>query len=154
MQKYGEKMKREEITEKTLDAMREKGVTFGEIAEAVGMHPVWVAAALYGQASMGADEAMKVVSMLGLDPAYAKILQECPYKGSLDTTVPTDPLIYRLYEIMAIYGVPIKAVVHEMFGDGIMSAIDFEIDIRKKEDPKGDRVIIELNGKFLPYKKW
>ena len=70
------------------------------------------------------------------------------------TSSPTDPLIYRLYEIMAIYGVPMKAIIHEMFGDGIMSAIDFEIDIRKKEDPKGDRVVIEFNGKFLPYKKW
>lgn len=103
---------------------------------------------------MDAEEAEKVVSLLDIDPAYGKILQECPYKGSLETIVPTDPLIYRLYEIMTVYGAPMKAIVHEMFGDGIMSAIDFEIDIRKLEDPKGDRVVIEYNGKFLPYKKW
>ncbi|MEN6443817.1 MAG: cyanase [Methanoregula sp.] len=147
-------MKREEVTEKILDAMREKNLTFEKVAAAMGKHKIWVAAALFGQASMSADEANTVISLLGLDPSCGKILQECPYKGSLDTVVPTDPLVYRLYEIMAIYGVPMKAVIHEMFGDGIMSAIDFEIDIKKKADPKGDRVIIELNGKFLPYKKW
>jgi len=147
-------MKREDVTEKILDAMREKNLTFEKVAADLGRHTIWVAAALFGQASMTAEEANKVISLLNLDPAYGKILQECPYKGSLETIVPTDPLVYRLYEIMAIYGVPMKAVIHEMFGDGIMSAIDFEIDIRKKEDPKGDRVIIELNGKFLPYKKW
>lgn len=147
-------MKREDVTEKILDAMREKNLTFEKVAADLGRHKIWVAAALFGQASMTAEEANKVISLLNLDPAYGKILQECPYKGSLETIVPTDPLVYRLYEIMAIYGVPMKAVIHEMFGDGIMSAIDFEIDIRKKEDPKGDRVIIELNGKFLPYKKW
>jgi cyanate lyase len=147
-------MKREDVTEKILDAMREKNLSFEKVAEALGRHKIWVAAALFGQASMSAEEARKVSALLNLDPACEKILQECPLKGALDTIVPTDPLIYRLYEIMAIYGVPMKAVIHEMFGDGIMSAIDFEIDIRKKEDPKGDRVIIELNGKFLPYKKW
>lgn len=147
-------MKREECTEMILDALREKDITFGELAEKVGRHEVWVATALFGQASMSEEEAETVVSVLDLDPEYVKVLQECPYKGSLSTVVPTDPLIYRLYEIMAIYGMPIKAIVHEKFGDGIMSAIDFELDIRKMEDPKGDRVIIELNGKFLPYKKW
>jgi cyanate lyase len=147
-------MRREEMTEKILDAMREKNLTFEKVAAAIGKHKVWVAAALFGQASMNAEEAKKVISLLNLDPAYSKILQECPYKGSFDTIVPTDPLIYRLYEIMAVYGVPMKAIIHEMFGDGIMSAIDFEIDIRRKEDPKGDRVVIEYNGKFLPYKKW
>ena len=147
-------MKREEATEKILDAMREKDMTFEKVAAEIGKHKIWVAAALFGQASMDEKEAKKVVALLGLDPEYAVLLQECPYKGSLETVVPTDPLIYRLYEIMAIYGVPMKAIIHEMFGDGIMSAIDFEIDIRKKEDPKGDRVVIELNGKFLPYKKW
>jgi cyanate lyase len=147
-------MKREEVTEKILDAMREQSMTFEKIAKEVGRHKIWVASAIFGQASMDKKEAEKIVALLDLDPSYASILQEYPYKGALDTIVPTDPLIYRLYEIMAIYGVPMKAIIHEMFGDGIMSAIDFEIDIRKKEDPKGDRVVIELNGKFLPYKKW
>ncbi|WAI01428.1 cyanase [Methanogenium organophilum] len=147
-------MKKEECTEMILSAMSEKGLTFGEMAEKVGRHEVWVATALFGQASMSKEEAETVGSVLGLDADCVKLLQECPYKGSLSTVVPTDPLIYRLYEIMAIYGMPLKAIVHEKFGDGIMSAIDFEVDVRKMEDPKGDRVIIELNGKFLPYKKW
>ena len=84
----------------------------------------------------------------------AAALQEIPLKGSLDQTVPTDPLIYRFHEIMQVYGTSMKAVIHELFGDGIMSAIDFEIDIRKEEDPKGDRVVVEYSGKFLPYRKW
>jgi len=138
-------LKREEVTDLILEAMKEKNLTFEKISAELGRHKVWVAAALFGQASMSKEEAEKTVSLLGLDPSCIPVLQEYP---------PTDPLIYRFYEIMAVYGVPMKAVIHEMFGDGIMSAIDFEIDIRKKEDPKGDRVIVELNGKFLPYKKW
>lgn len=147
-------MDRNDVNEAITDAMREKKITFAEMATAVGRHEVWTASALLGQASMSAEEAGIVVKKLGLDPAMAAVLQECPYKGSLETAVPTDPLIYRFYEIMTVYGKPMKAIIHEKFGDGIMSAIDFEIDIRKKEDPKGDRVIVELNGKFLPYRKW
>jgi cyanate lyase len=147
-------LKREEVTELILDAMREKCLTFEKVAAELGRHKIWVAAALFGQSSMSKEEAEKVVSLLELNPSCIQILQECPYKGALETIVPTDPLIYRFYEIMAIYGVPMKAIIHEMFGDGIMSAIDFEMDIKKKEDPKGDRVIVEFNGKFLPYKKW
>ncbi|MFH0967834.1 MAG: cyanase [Methanobacteriota archaeon] len=147
-------MKREEVTDQILEAMKEKDLTFEKISAELGRHKVWVAAALFGQSSMSKEEAEKVVSLLGLNPSCVPILQEYPYKGALETVVPTDPLIYRFYEIMAIYGVPMKAIIHEMFGDGIMSAIDFEIDIRRKEDPKGDRVIVEFNGKFLPYKKW
>jgi len=147
-------MNREEVTELILDAMREKCLTFEKVAVELGRHKIWVVAALFGQSSMSKEEAENVVSLLGLNPECIPILQECPYKGALETIVPTDPLIYRFYEIMAIYGIPMKAIIHEMFGDGIMSAIDFEMDIRKKEDPKGDRVIVEFNGKFLPYKKW
>jgi cyanate hydratase len=91
--------------------------------------------------------------ILGLDAAVAKQLTECPLKG-LGPVVPTDPLIYRFYEIVQVYGMPIKAVIHEKFGDGIMSAIDFTLDIEKEEDPKGDRVKVIMSGKFLPYKKW
>ena len=94
------------------------------------------------------------VGFLGLGPEVAEALQEIPTKGSLDSAVPVDPLIYRLHEITQVYGTTIKALIHEMFGDGIMSAIDFEMDIQKKADPKGDRVVITMNGKFLPYKKW
>ena len=93
-------------------------------------------------------------TLLGLDDELAPILQEPPLKGSLEQQVPVDPLIYRFHEITQVYGTAIKAVIHELFGDGIMSAIDFEIDIQKKSDPKGDRVVVTYNGKFLPYRKW
>jgi cyanate lyase len=107
-----------------------------------------------GQQTMSADEAEKAVATLGLGKEVAKALQEIPTRGSLDEAVPVDPTIYRLYEIVQVYGTTIKALVHEMFGDGIMSAIDFEMDIKRRESPKGDRVVITLDGKFLPYHKW
>jgi cyanate lyase len=111
-----------------------------------------------GQASMSKEESEKTVQTLGLSEGTAKqvaaALEEMPMKGSLDSTVPVDPLIYRFHEITQVYGTTMKALIHEMFGDGIMSAIDFEIDIQKKPDPKGDRVVITYNGKFLPYRKW
>jgi len=147
-------MKRCEATELILAAKQRKGLTFAEIARAVGRHKVWVAAALLGQASMSAEEASKAAEVLGLGPEVAGALQEIPSKGSLDQTVPVDPLIYRFHEITQVYGTTIKAIIHELFGDGIMSAIDFELDIQKKEDPKGDRVVVTMNGKFLPYRKW
>ena len=151
-------MTREEATDTILAAKKQKGVTFQDIAKAVGQDKVWVTAALMGQASMDKAEAEKAVSVLGLvgeDASdVASALQEIPLKGSLDSTVPVDPLIYRFHEITQVYGTAMKAVIHEMFGDGIMSAIDFEIDIQKKEDPKGDRVVVSYSGKFLPYRKW
>ena len=147
-------MTRNEATERILAAKLEKGLTFVKIAEAVGRHPVWVTAALMGQQTMSADEAEKAVATLGLGKDVAKALQEIPTRGSLDEAVPVDPTIYRLYEIVQVYGTTIKALVHEMFGDGIMSAIDFEMDIKRRESPKGDRVVITLDGKFLPYHKW
>ena len=147
-------MTRTEATQKILDRKREKGLTFEAIAKAVGRHKVWVTSALLGQAPMSAEEAQKAVACLGLGPEIAAALQEIPTKGSVGQTVPVDPLIYRFHEITQVYGTTIKALIHEMFGDGIMSAIDFEMDIQRKEDPKGDRVIIIMNGKFLPYKKW
>ena len=100
------------------------------------------------------EEATKLVTTLGLPETMAEPLTVPPLKGSLDPLIPTDPLIYRFYEIMQVYGVPMKAVIHEKFGDGIMSAIDFTIDVEREEDPKGDRVKIIMCGKFLPYKKW
>src|SRR6266581_3063433 len=145
---------RVQATEKILAAKKAKGPTFAAIAEAVGRHKVWVTAALMGQATMSADEATAAARILGLGPEVAEALQEMPMKGSLDSTVPVDPLLYRFHEITQVYGTTIKALIHEMFGDGIMSAIDFELDIRKLPDPKGDRVVITYNGKFLPYRKW
>jgi cyanate lyase len=145
---------REEATDLILEARLKKGLTFQAIAQAVGRHPVWVTSALFGQATMSAEEAEKAVAVLGLGPEVADALQQIPSKGSLDTDVPVDPLIYRFYEIVQVYGTTLKALIHEQFGDGIMSAIDFEMDIRKQEDSKGDRVVVTMNGKFLPYKKW
>lgn len=145
---------RAQATEKILAAKQAKGLTFAAIAEAVGRHKVWVTAALMGQATMSAEEAKAATRVLGLDPEVAAALQEMPMKGSLDSAVPVDPLLYRFHEITQVYGTTIKALIHEMFGDGIMSAIDFEMDIQKVEDPKGDRVVVTYNGKFLPYKKW
>jgi cyanate lyase len=144
---------RKEATAQILAAKRERGVTFEEIAKAVGRHKVWTTAALVGQHPMSKEESEKAVKVLGLGPEVAAALQEIPMRGSLDSAVPVDPTIYRFYELIQVYGPTIKALIHETFGDGIMSAIDFEMDIRKKEDPKGDRVVVVLNGKFLPYKK-
>ena len=103
---------------------------------------------------MSKEEAEAATNVLGLGPFVAQALQQIPGKGSLDATVPVDPLIYRFHEITQVYGTTLKALIHEMFGDGIMSAIDFEMDIRKVADPKGDRVVVTYNGKFLPYRKW
>jgi cyanate lyase len=147
-------MTRAQATEAVLAARQQKGLSFEEIARRVGRHKVWVAAALHGQATMSAEEAGKVVEALGLGPDVARALQQVPMRGSLEQAVPVDPLLYRFYELIQVYGPALKAVIHEMFGDGIMSAIDFEMDIQRKEDPKGDRVVITMNGKFLPYKKW
>jgi cyanate lyase len=147
-------MTRSEATALILAAKREKGLTFQQIAESVGRHPVWVAAALHGQATMSAAEAQKAVALLGLGPDVAGLLQEIPTRGSFGQEIPDDPTLYRFFEILQVYGPSMKALIHEMFGDGIMSAIDFEMDLKKLPDPKGDRVVVTLNGKFLPYKKW
>ncbi len=114
---------------------------------------MWIAAVFYRQASASLEEATKIVAALGLGTEIVASLTEYPVKG-LGPVVPTDPLIYRFYEIMQVYGMPLKSVIHEKFGDGIMSAIDFTLDVDKEEDPKGDRVKITMSGKFLPYKKW
>ena len=143
-----------EITKKLLAAKKEKGISFADLEEKLGFDEVWIASVFYRQASASEEEASKMVELLGLGPDVAEALTECPMKGSLDPVIPTDPLIYRFYEIMQVYGAPIKAVVHEKFGDGIMSAIDFSVDVEREEDPKGDRVKIIMCGKFLPYKKW
>ena len=147
-------MTREEATEKILQAKQGRGLTFDDIARAVGRHKVWTTAALLGQASMSKEEAERAVACLGLEPVYAEILQTIPMKGSLGATGPVDPLIYRFHEVTQVYGTTMKALIHEMFGDGIMSAIDFTLDIERVPDPHGDRVKVTYNGKFLPYKKW
>jgi cyanate lyase len=145
-------MIREEATEQILEAKKLKGLTFEAIAQKVGRHKVWTTAALLGQHPMSAEEADAVGDLLDLDPEVTEALQEIPLRGSLDSDVPTDPTIYRIHEITQVYGTTIKALIHEEFGDGIMSAINFKMDIEKVEDPEGERVRITYEGKFLPYK--
>ncbi len=142
-----------EITQQLLDAKKAKGLSFEEIGQHLGYGEVWVAALFYRQATASAEDAEKLVTLLELPPIFAAELMTYPVKG-LGPIVPTDPLVYRFYEIMQVYGMPMKDVIQEKFGDGIMSAIDFTLDIEKVEDPKGDRVKVTMNGKFLPYKKW
>lgn len=142
-----------EITQILLDAKKDKGLSFTDLEKKLGRDEVWIASVIYRQSSASEEEARNLIDVLGLDPIYVKELTECPLKG-LGPVVPTDPLIYRLYEIMQVYGMPLKAVIHEKFGDGIMSAIDFTLDVEKEEDSLGDRVKLIMSGKFLPYKKW
>ena len=135
-------------------AKKAKGLSFAKLEEMLGRDEVWIASLFYGQASASAEEASKLAEILDLDPATSEALQAYPTKGSLDPVIPTDPLIYRFYEIMQVYGMPMKDVIQEKFGDGIMSAIDFSIDVEKEANPAGDRVKVIMCGKFLPYKKW
>jgi len=141
------------ITEKLLAAKKAKGVTFADLEKALGRDEVWIASVFYRQSTPSEDEAFKLLEALGLSTDLASELTAYPVKG-LGPIVPTDPLIYRFYEIMQVYGMALKDVIQEKFGDGIMSAIDFTLDVDKQEDPKGDRVVVTMNGKFLPYKKW
>ena len=143
-----------EMTEKILEAKHAKGLTLQAIADKVGKDVVWVTSALMGQNTMDKLEAQIVTSLLGLGKDVEDVLQIFPMKGCLEVIPPTDPLIYRLYEIVLVYGTTMKAVINEKFGDGIMSAIDFSMNIEKIENPAGDRVKVTMNGKFLPYKKW
>ncbi len=147
-------MNRQDVTEMILSAKRKKGLKWYDIAKKIGHSKEWVTAAMLGQMTLTKVEAEKAGKLFGLDKEAVQILQEVPYKGSLPTAVPTDPLIYRWYEIVNVYGTTIKELIHEEFGDGIMSAIDFSMDIVREPDPKGDRVKVVLSGKFLPYKTY
>ena len=144
-------MVREEATELVLESKRDKNLTFEAIAGKIGKPKVWTTAALMGQHPMGAEEAATVADLLGLDGEVAKALQEIPMRGSVGRDVPVDPTIYRIHEITQVYGTTIKALIHEEFGDGIMSAINFNMDIERVEHEEGDRVKITYEGKFLPY---
>ena len=146
-------MQKIDVTEAIFAIKKEKGLTWQAIAQAIGMSDVWTTSACLGMNSCPAETATKLVEFLGL-PAEAKsVLMEYPTK-EWDKSVPQDPLIYRLYEVVGVYGDTLKEVIQEKFGDGIMSAIDFSMSVDKEENPKGDRVILTLNGKFLPYKTW
>jgi len=135
-------------------AKRRQGLSFAELGERLGRDEVWVASLLHGQATASAQEAAVLIEALGLDPELAQTLTDYPLKGVLDPLIPTDPLLYRFYEILQVYGMPLKDVIQEKFGDGIMSAIDFTLKVDKEASEAGDRVVVTMNGKFLPYKKW
>jgi len=147
-------MTRNEVTELIVAHKLRKKLTWPQLAEAIGMSKEWTTAALLGQMTLTAAQAVKIGTMLELPVDAVEQLQVVPYKGSLPTAIPTDPLIYRFYELVNVYGTTIKALIHEEFGDGIMSAIDFSMDIKREADPKGDRVNIVMSGKFLPYKSY
>ncbi len=149
-------MTRAELTEKIVTHKIMNEIKWADVAEKVGQSKEWTTAALLGQMSMTKDQATAAANAMGmnLSPEEIAMLMTVPSRGSLDNPVPTDPLIYRLYELVQVYGTTFKALIEEEFGDGIMSAIDFEMDIDRKADPKGDRVVITLNGKFLPYKMY
>ena len=141
-----------ELTEKIIATKVSKGLTWEKVAKELGLSKEWVTAACLGQMTLNDEQANKVGDLFNLNENEIKWLKVVPYKGSLPTAVPSDPLIYRLYEVVSLYGLTIKELIHEEFGDGIMSAIDFSMDIQRENNPAGDRVNILLSGKFLPYK--
>ena len=141
-----------EVTEKIIATKVSKGLTWEKVAKEVGLSKEWVTAACLGQMTLNDEQANKVGGLFNLNENEIKWLKVVPYKGSLPTAVPSDPLIYRLYEVVSVYGLTIKELIHEEFGDGIMSAIDFSMDIQRENNPAGDHVNILLSGKFLPYK--
>ena len=147
-------MNRNDITEKIITAKVQQGIQWAEVARKVGQSKEWTTAACLGQMSLNKEQAGVLGDIFGLTEDEQKWLQVVPSKGSLASPVPTDPLIYRWYEIVSVYGTTIKELIHEEFGDGIMSAIDFSMDIEREADPKGDRVKVVLSGKFLPYKTY
>jgi len=148
-------MKREELTAKIRAIKRVKKLTWKQIATEISTaSPILTTAALFGQMRLSEEEATKAADLFGLGNDERDLLTEVPYRGSLAQGPPTDPLIYRFYELVQVYGTTWKALIEEEFGDGIMSAIDFDMNIERQADPKGDRVKITMSGKFLPYKKY
>jgi cyanate lyase len=147
-------MDRATVTQKILEAKVKHHMKWSDIAAKLGASKEWTTAACLGQMTFTKTQAAAAQDLFGLTDEEAAWLQIVPYKGSLASAVPTDPLIYRWYEIVSVYGTTIKELIHEEFGDGIMSAIDFSMDIQREADPKGDRVNVVLSGKFLPYKAY
>ena len=147
-------MSRADVTSKIMNTKTAKGIKWRDVAEKVGLSKEWVTAACLGQMTLSDDQAALVGEIFELTAQERQWLTVVPYKGSLPSSVPTDPLIYRFYELVNVYGTTFKELIHEEFGDGIMSAIDFKMDITREPDPKGDRVQIHMSGKFLPYKTY
>jgi len=147
-------MTRNDVTEAIIAAKISKGLNWADVAKAVGQSKEWVTAGCLGQMTFSAEQAAVIGTLFDLPAEAVKLLQVVPYKGSLPTAVPTDPLIYRFYELINVYGTTFKELIHEEFGDGIMSAIDFKMDVSREPNPEGDRVHIVMSGKFLPYKAY
>jgi cyanate lyase len=147
-------MSRMEVTGKIVAAKVRTGIKWADVAKKVGQSKEWVTAACLGQMTLTEQQAETVGEIFNLSADERRWLTVVPYKGSLPTAVPTDPLIYRFYELVNVYGTTLKELIHEEFGDGIMSAIDFKMDLTREPDPKGDRVAITMSGKFLPYKTY
>ena len=147
-------MTREDVTDLIYSAKVQKGLKWSDVAKKIKLSKEWTTAACMGQMTLTKAQALVIGKTFDLPAEAIALLQVVPYKGSLPTAVPTDPLIYRWYEIVSVYGTTIKELIHEEFGDGIMSAIDFSMDIKREPDPKGDRVNVVLSGKFLPYKSY
>jgi cyanate lyase len=147
-------MNRNDVTEQIVATRIAKGITWASVAEAVGASKEWATAACLGQMALTEAQAATVGALFELSDDAIRILQAVPYKGSLPTAVPTDPLIYRFYELVSVYGTTFKELIHEEFGDGIMSAIDFSMDLQREPNPAGDRVRIVMSGKYLPYKQY
>lgn len=146
-------MNKLDVTELIFSIKKERDLNWQTIADAIGTSVVWTTSACLGMNSFPESQADKLIDFLGLPTETKAVLMEYPTK-EWDKSVPQDPLIYRLYEVVGVYGDTLKEVIQEKFGDGIMSAIDFSMEVDKEENPKGDRVILTLNGKFLPYKTW
>ena len=147
-------MSREAVTAKIVAAKVAKKIRWADVAKKVGQSKEWTTAACLGQMTLTAAQAKSVGELFDLDADDILWLQRVPYKGSLPTAIPTDPLIYRFYELVNVYGTTLKELIHEEFGDGIMSAIDFSMELTREPDPKGDRVHIVMSGKYLPYKTY
>ena len=145
---------RNQVTEQIISAKVMKGLKWSDVAEQLGLSKEWVTSGYLGQMAFDKAQAEKLGEIFDLSDEAVAWLQIVPYKGSLPTAVPTDPLIYRWYEVVSVYGSTIKELIHEEFGDGIMSAIDFSMDIQRESNPNGDRVNVVLSGKFLPYKSY
>ena len=146
-------MNKETMSDLIISTKAAKSLTWEKIATDLGMSPVWLTSACLGMNSAPEEKAKAITDYLGLDQEVTDALIAFPTK-IWDQAVPTDPLVYRLYEVVGVYGDTLKEVIQEKFGDGIMSAIDFSMEVDKIEHPKGDRVLLTLNGKFLPYASW
>jgi len=154
MASMNKSLTREDVTDMIMSVKIQKRIKWADVAPKLKLSKEWVTAACLGQMALTNTQAKLVAKIFSLPPEAIPVLEAVPYKGSLPTSVPTDPLIYRFYELISVYGTTFKELIHEEFGDGIMSAIDFKMDMQRQNDPNGDRVEIVMSGKFLPYKTY